>query len=63
MPKTNKECPIDNTAVRFRIADDTHMHTGKYTDAKGFEVCNSFICYTMDDVKYWRYDDLEPLNV
>jgi len=54
MPKTNKECPPDNTAVRFRITGDKHIHEGTYTDAKGFEVCTGFICYTMDDVDYWR---------
>ncbi len=62
MPKTSKQMPDDNTAVRFRLADDKHIHTGTYTIANGFEVCNSFLCYTMEDVSWWRKDDLEPLE-
>ncbi len=62
MPKTSKQMPNDNTPVRFRLMDDKHIHTGTYTTAKGFEVCNSFMCYTMEDVSWWRKDELQPLD-
>ena len=56
MPKTNKECPADGTLVRFRVDVDTTLWHGKYTDKKGFEFCNGFICYTMAEVNYWQYE-------
>lgn len=58
MPRPEKQLPRDGDYVRFRIKGDKHLHSGKYTAVNGFEVCNSFICYTMACVDYWRPDHL-----
>ena len=61
MPRPDKQLPRDGEYVRFRLNGDKHMHSGRYSSEKGFEVCNSFICFTMVDVDYWRPDELpEP---
>lgn len=54
MPKTSKQLPPNNTPVRFRADGDTKLWHGTYTDEKGFEVCNGFICYSLEEVNYWQ---------
>ena len=54
MPKTRNKLPDENTTVRFRVNGDTKLWHGTYTKAKGFEVCNGFLCYTMAEVNYWQ---------
>ena len=53
MPKTTRQGPDVGAAVRFRVAGDTKLWNGTYTE-EGFRVCTGFICYTMDEVDYWQ---------
>ena len=63
MPRPDQKLPRDGEYVRFRISGDKHLHSGVYHADTGFEVCNSFICYTMTDVDYWRPDNLPEAGI
>ena len=63
MPRPSQKLPNDGEYVRFRITGDKHLHSGKYIHGRGFEVCNSFICYTTTDVDYWRPDALPEAGI
>lgn len=56
MPKTKDKYPRDGYAVKFRITGDKHLHEGTYTTEKGFTTCTGFLCYSTDEVDYWRYE-------
>ena len=53
MPKTKDKLPALNSAVKFRITGDKHLHEGTYR-AEGFKTCDGYICYTTCEVDYWR---------
>ena len=55
MPRPNKQLPEIDQKVRFRIEGDNKIWHGTYTE-EGFQVCNGFVCYTMEQVNYWQLD-------
>jgi hypothetical protein len=52
---TKNKLPEIGTMVKFRIEGDKHLHDGTYT-AEGFQACMGLICYTTNEVDYWRRD-------